>query len=248
MSDKNTTFILCPGLCNKAEAANKTVGTNRYIVFPYKHRSGFKGAFGLLDHIALLKDMHALRQDGIPIARPNRAQRLVNLIRELSVDASVSKIVLLGISHGCLIMFCALYTLSASCNENRENLLDKVHFYALSSPELLPVKKISAMIHTFVQVYHIGDPFFFPVDNSLYFRIVRKAALANVVRFLKRHHGITEDVYDECNKAHILALRPGHGDGHGFLGLFEKVIKRGHVDTFSLFEGLCGDAANAKTM
>lgn len=241
MYDENTTFILCPGLCNKSKSATKTLGTNRYIVFPYRYRSGLKGAFGLLDHIALLKDIRALRQDGIPNARPKRAQRLVNLIRGLIIEPSINKVVLLGISHGCLIVFCALYTLSVSCNESRKILLDKIHFYALSSPELLPINKISVIVQMFVQIYHIGDPFYNPVDNSIYFRVVKKAALANVVRFMKRYQNVKEDAFDENKNTFILAPRQGYGDGHGFLGLFEKVLERGHIETLTdLFDGVGG--------
>jgi hypothetical protein len=115
----------------------------------YRVQSSINYYYQWYDTKGLLRDFLTLRSDikktGEGSRSDNREDRLNSLVDKIKKqlqNKEIQKLVLIGLSHGSLIMYSALAKVEADTSIEF-NLLKKLYFYAVSPPTVLPNNVLS---------------------------------------------------------------------------------------------------------
>jgi hypothetical protein len=143
--NEKTAFIYCDGVGTNVKTTCSSDGSgNIYHYYNYK-------SYGLpFDAITLVKDIKAVSQ-GQPydkglFARKKRLEQLVDTIKYYGLKANdkgdvFHKILLIGVSHGSIIMHSALIRLKTRSDisiEDVDKIMQKVYFITIGSPHHPP--------------------------------------------------------------------------------------------------------------
>jgi len=143
-SVENSTFIMCKGVGSylKDTCRIKLKRNIKFVTFNYESETQqklYRSPFIVLDVLCLFNDMKQLAktEDGyhnndILKKRTDRLTNLVSQIKTALMDDSMNNIVLIGISHGSILMHAAILRLQIELHD--VSLMRKIHFYTIGSP------------------------------------------------------------------------------------------------------------------
>ena len=184
-------FIQCEGMgVNENDACFSRLGGNHvYHYFNYKSK-------GLLsDAYTLLKDMANLSENKGLTNRKDRLLALVKVIKHYMTlkdqqdKCFFDRVVLIGVSHGSLIMHGAIELLKMDINITKEMWDNRLHFFTIGSPRhphaytLSPYEKDGKPL--FYNFYHHNDTV---LNKPIYKAVMKLSHPRNP--FLKRKNQI----------------------------------------------------------
>ena len=205
----NRCYILMYGLGSPGTISGtpKATSTGTYILLPYDT----KGVFH--DAMTVVRDVKKI--DQTQRESPHRTKRLmytIDQIKQVLASDRFHEVILIGLSHGSLILFSALTCIEADSSVP-VNQLKKLRFFAVSPPTILPPNLLSYNVSKeqilpisiddvqfdikpvppYIQLQYINDFFY---DSTLGF--AKKFVLSKITKY-----------FNNFNKLHPL-------DEHGF--------------------------------
>ena len=139
-NDVKVAYILCPGMGNNTINVYYTHHGNHYELFNYGAEDSVMGYCS--DVICLIRDILSLRKNEITGKNPlnaieakiGRLKRLVTRIKLLLISPDqYARVVLLGLSHGALLMYGAILRLLCDVELNRSHY-EKLRIFTVGAP------------------------------------------------------------------------------------------------------------------
>lgn len=173
-----TKIILIHGLGTKLNPRTNTSG-DKITLCNYAS----KGV--LIDVVTLMKDL----KTGEIKTRRKRLDDLISTIKTAISEAKYDQVVLIGCSHGSMIMYGALVEIEADITVPLP-YLNKLRFYAISPPTFFPANTLSYNMLpgtlAFAHIHYKDDPFYnksvqFPnTINNIFMKIAKKKVIHRV--------------------------------------------------------------------
>lgn len=162
-------------------------GKYTFVMLPYDSR-GFLGVF---DAIIAVKNVAAIDK-GKPIqTRNDRMKNIISIIKD-HLQSDYPEVVLLGFSHGSLLLYSALIQIEKDVSIGFE-FLKKLRFYAVSPPTILPKDTLSynniGDIPAFLQIQYEKDSLY---SNNTLLGILSGWALTNISKYFKEYFNAIE--------------------------------------------------------
>jgi hypothetical protein len=178
---QETAFITCGGMTTKTEY-NRFVypyvqGTDTFDV--HFENFDYDSSNLIMDFFHLLTDMKTIKyKEGITTRLP-RVQELSQKIKSYLLMVNIQKVILIGGSHGSLLMRGAFMLLLLDPTLNFDHY-NKIHIYSIGSPQALPSSLIEPYECTskpqkykLVNIYNRRDP---TLGNKIYSSILKLVA------------------------------------------------------------------------
>jgi hypothetical protein len=162
---------------------------NIFEMIDYKSGENFLG-IPIRDFLDVKDDIKKIRAE-IPITEKYRLKKLFELLEFYLLNTSLN-IVLIGFSHGCVIIHAAILKLKMRTDIQTSSYIDRITIMAVNSPNLIPPEIIHKQATNKVfNIYNIKD---FMLSLGKFFKITKNDYLPDLsyshIKTLKFSEGI----------------------------------------------------------
>lgn len=189
---KNVVYIFSLGAGSEKKDKSSYDYQNNVIneIIDYKTEKKFLG-MPMRDFLNVRDDIKKIRAEK-PITEKYRLKKLFELLLLYLLNTSLN-IVLIGFSHGCVIIHGAILKLKMKMKIQKSSYIDRITIMAVNSPNLIPPKIIDTdKTNKVFNIYNIKDNI---LSLGKFFRITKSDYLPDLsyshIKTLKFSEGIT---------------------------------------------------------
>jgi hypothetical protein len=210
INNQTTKIFVMEGLGTKLPSpiiSHKTEGN-----FPHITAQSYESRGEVRDTLDLIKDLKSHQS----VTRRERLDTLINSIKEALVNQTFNQVILIGCSHGSIIMYSALVEIEADITIP-PCLLRKLRFYAVTPPTFFPANTLTynstpAMSGStsspitilpslpFAHIHYRDDPFFninVKNDNVVlrcFLRVAKSTILKRVSNYFQQVNNTIQNI------------------------------------------------------